>query len=82
MYFKALTQPPIKSGSVYTETFKADGYIYLNYNDNAVIPDGLIGVTSDEWENKKPTITPVEAPEPVTQLDKIEANLDYIVMLI
>ncbi|MPN42766.1 hypothetical protein SDC9_190324 [bioreactor metagenome] len=82
MYFKSLTQPPISAGSVYTEVFSADGYVYLNYEDNAVVPEGLISVTETEWNEKKPVIPAAEPEIQVTQLDKIEANIDYLVMLI
>lgn len=82
MYFKALSQPPISAGSVYSEVFSADGYIYLNYENNAVIPDGLISVTETEWNEKKPVIPIIEPEIQVTQLDKIEANLDYLVMIV
>lgn len=81
MYFKALTQPKISAGSVYTEVFQASGYTYLNYEDNANIPDGLIPVTETEWNDNKPIIN-IEPITQVTQLDKIEANLDYLVMIV
>lgn len=82
-YYKQNKSEPVLAlqvGAIYSFCFECGDYRYYEYYEAQNNPS-LITVTETEWNEKKPVIPEPEEVVPITQLDRLEASLDYLVML-